>query len=148
MGLLAIGAPFILHFIGRNQLINFEKSRSKAKVSFFWAVASLAHVFNIYILLIIVTITLFYNHIRPGVLNIGGTTAVGYIVIILTLIESCILAYIHSKYITFPIPATWSMLTNCCRRKATHNHHNNVSLGDIPKCSGSINMCSISILVS
>ena len=117
VGLLAIGAPFILHFIGRNQLINFEKSRSKAKVSFFWAVASLAHVFNIYILLKIVTITLFYNHIRPGVLNIGGTTAVGYIVIILTLIESCILAYIHSKYITFPIPATWSILTNCCRRK-------------------------------
>ena len=27
------------------------------------------------------------------------------------------MAYIHSKYITFPIPKTWSMLTKCCGRK-------------------------------
>ena len=49
--LLLIGAPFILYFIGKNQLRNFEKSRSKAKVPFIWAVASLAHVFNIYMVL-------------------------------------------------------------------------------------------------
>ena len=116
VGLLSIGAPFILHFIGRNQLRNFEKSRSKAKVPFFWAVASLAHVFNIYILLKIATMTYFYNHISPRMLEIGKTTASGCIVLILTFSESGILAYIHSKYITFPIPKTWSILTKCCGR--------------------------------
>ena len=28
-----------------------------------------------------------------------------------------IMAYIHSKYITFPIPTTWSTLMKCCGRK-------------------------------
>ena len=27
------------------------------------------------------------------------------------------MAYIHSKYITFPIPKTWRTLTKCCGRK-------------------------------
>ena len=116
LGLLVIGAPFILHVIGRNYLRNLEKSRSKAKVPFFWAIASLAHVFNIYMLLEVVTITYYYNH-SPGVLEIGKNTALGCIVILLTLIESGVLAFIHSKYITFPIPKTWSIYTKCCGRK-------------------------------
>ena len=33
------------------------------------------------------------------------------------LISSLMLAYIHTKYITFPIPKTWSIFTNCCGRK-------------------------------
>ena len=108
--LLVIGAPFILHVISRNQLRNLEKSRSKAKIPFFWAVASLAHVFNIYMLLEIVTITYYYNH-STGVLQMGC------IVISHTLIESGVLAFIHSKYITFPIPKTWSIYAKCCGRK-------------------------------
>ena len=36
-----------------------------------------------------------------------------------TLIISLILAYIHSKYITLPIPITWSIFTNSCGR---HQH--------------------------
>ena len=46
--LLIIAAPYILHGIGKNQLASLQQSRSKAKVPFFWAVASLAHVLNIY----------------------------------------------------------------------------------------------------
>ena len=115
-GLLVIGAPFILHVIGRNHLRNFEKSRSKAKVPFFWAVASLAHVFNIYVFLKIVAITYYYNHIPYGVVDIGKTTAVVCIILILTLIDSGVLAFIHSKYITFPIPKTWNIVTKCCGR--------------------------------
>ena len=115
VGLLSMGAPFILHFIARNHLRNFEKSRSKAKVPFFWAVATLAHIFNIYIFLKIVVTLYFYNHIHVSVISI--TTASVYIVTLLTLIESGVLAYSHSKYITFPIPKTWSILRECCGRK-------------------------------
>ena len=114
LGLLSIGAPFILHFIGRNHLRNFEKSRSKAKVPFFWAVASLAHIFNFYLLLKLLTIRFFYNHVFY---KIRVNTASLCIIILLTLIESGFLAYNHRKYITFPIPKSWSIFTKCCGRK-------------------------------
>ena len=37
--LLAIGAPFMLHIIGKEKLKSLQRTRSKAKVPFFWAVA-------------------------------------------------------------------------------------------------------------
>ena len=47
--------------------------------------------------------------------EIGDCTAANFI-LGFTLISSLMIAYIHSKYITLPIPITWSLLTKCCGR--------------------------------
>ena len=44
-------APFLLYTKGGQLIKRLQQSRSKAKVPFFWAVASLAHVFNVYMIL-------------------------------------------------------------------------------------------------
>ena len=48
---LALLAPFLLYTKGGQLIKRLQQSRSKAKVPFFWAVASLAHVFNVYMIL-------------------------------------------------------------------------------------------------
>ena len=45
------------------------------------------------------------------------TCSLGVTGFILILIASGITAHVHSKYITFPIPKTWSIITKCCGRK-------------------------------
>ena len=107
-------APFLLYTKG-GQLINcLQQSRSKAKVPFFWAVASLAHVFNVYMLTKFLIITCHPYGQRHGDLIFSCTGTHFTIGLMLTI--SLILAYIHSKYITLPIPITWSGLTICCGR--------------------------------
>ena len=115
--LLVIGAPFILHIIGKKQLKNLQQTRSKAKVPFFWAVASLAHIFNIYMGTKLMTVAC-YKRINEGKIKhrvemcYMATTTLMFI-----LTASGIIAYIHSKYVTFSIPKIWSIFTNCCGRK-------------------------------
>ena len=115
--LLIIATPYILHGIGKNQLVSLQQSRSKAKVPFFWAVASLAHVFNIYMTAEMLTLACNPNNMvwstEHRVTNCFSVISG----LILIFIASGITAYIHSKYITFSIPKTWSMLTKCCGRK-------------------------------
>ena len=114
MGLLV---PFLL-YTKRGQLIkSLQQSRSKAKVPFFWAVASLAHVFNVYMItkLLITTCHPYGQRKFDIEFAIRDCTAANFI-LGFTLISSLMIAYIHSKYITFPIPITWSLLTNCCGR--------------------------------
>ena len=115
VALLAFGAPFVLHIIGKKQIKSLQQTRSNAKVPFFWAVASLAHVFNIYMVtkwMIVVCCT--SN-------NVGKTRVKECYFVITTLmfthIATGIIAYIHSKYVTFSIPKIWSIFTNCCGRK-------------------------------
>ena len=107
--LLVLGAPYTLHVIGRSHLKSLQQSRSKAKVPFFWAVVSLAHVFNVYMVAKLLMVACNSAHRDE---NSFWTITV----FALTLAKIGILAYIHSKYITFPIPKTWNMLTNCCGR--------------------------------
>ena len=52
---LALFAPFLLYTKGGQLVKTLQQSRSKAKVPFFWAVTSLAHVFNIYFTAKIIT---------------------------------------------------------------------------------------------
>ena len=111
---LALLAPFLLYTKGGQLIKTLQQSRSKAKVPFFWAAASLAHVFNIYMgTKLLITTCLQDKGIVGGIQNCGGSiTTLGYI-----LIYSLLPAYIHSEYITFPIPKTWSMFTICHGRK-------------------------------
>ena len=113
---LALFAPFLLYTKGGQLVKSLQQSRSKAKVPFFWAVASLAHVFNIYIaakLLLLENYGYIDNSNQLLVYKVVGNTLGS----ILCTIIIGIMAYIHSKYITFPIPKTWSMLTKCYGRK-------------------------------
>ena len=112
---LMVLAPFLLYIKGGQLVESLRQCRSKAKVPFFWAVASLAHVFNIYL---IAKLLLLANYGFED----NSNKILGYKIFVHTLV--CILiaiigimAYIHSKYITFPIPKTWSMLTKCGGRK-------------------------------
>ena len=118
LGLLIIAAPYILHGIGKNLLASLQQSRSKAKVPFFWAVASLAHVFNIYMTAQLLTLACNQNNIirfSENTVTICSTVITEFIFIF---IASGITAYIHSKYIsTFPLPKTWSIIVKCWRRK-------------------------------
>ena len=102
--------PFLLYTKGGQLIKSLQQSRSKAKVPFFWAVASLAHVFNVYMILKLLTATC-YPYTNTDVISNCTTSnfLLGFM-----LISSLILAYIHTKYITFPIPRTWSMFTKCC----------------------------------
>ena len=111
MGLLV---PFLLYTKGGQLIKSLQQSRSKAKVPFFWAVASLAHVFNVYMILkLLITTCHPYGQIPIDLIRNCGASA---FVLGFMLISSLMVAYIHSKYITFPIPITWSLLTNCCGR--------------------------------
>ena len=111
---LAVLAPFLLYTKGGQLIKSLQQSRSKAKVPLFWAVASLAQVFNMYILFKLLIATC--HPYRPPGVRINNCTYAsiisGYLVTL-----SIPVAYIHSKYITFPIPKTWSIFTKCCGRK-------------------------------
>ena len=115
--LLVIATPYILHGIGKKQLMSLQQSRSKAKVPFFWAVASLATVFNIYTIAEGLTLACNPNNIVRNTEHRVTTCSSTITAFIFIFIASGITAYIHSKYITFPIPKTWSIITKCCGRK-------------------------------
>ena len=108
--LVAIGAPYILYIIGRKELKRLQQSGSKTKVPFFWAVSSLAHIFNIYMVTKLLDVSCYGNNTFEGC---SWTIAT----FILLLIETGIIAYIHSKYVTFSIPKTLSIFTKFCGRK-------------------------------
>ena len=112
---LVLFAPFLLYTKGGKLVKSLQQSRSRAKVPFFWAVASLAHVFNVYILAKVSLIG-YYGYEDHSYQHLGYKIAWNILFCILCTIIG-IMAYIHSKYITFPIPITWSMLTKCCGRK-------------------------------
>ena len=112
---LGLLAPFLLYTNGRQLIKSLQQSRSKTKVPFFWAVASLAHVFNIY-MIVKLLITACHPSGERHIIVISNCTG-SYLILGFTLISSLMIAYIHSKYITLPIPKTWSLLTSCCGRK-------------------------------
>ena len=104
--------PFLLYTKEGQLVKSLQQSRSKAKVPFIWAVASLVHVFNVYMILKFLTATC-YPYTNTDVISNCTTSnfVLGFM-----LISSLMIAYIHTKYITFPIPITWSIFTKCCGR--------------------------------
>ena len=117
LSLLIMAAPYVLHGIGKKQLESLQQSRSKAKVPFFWAVASLSHVFNIYMTAKLLTFTCNQNNIVRTTEHRVTTCSSAITGLILIVIASGLTAYIHTKYITFPIPETWSIFKKCFGRK-------------------------------
>ena len=114
IGTLALLALFLVYTKGGSVLKSLQRSRSKAKVPFFWAVASLAHVFNIYMILKLLIATCYPYRKNTDTIISNCTTSnflLGF-----NLISSLMLAYIHSRYMTLPIPITWSIFTKCCGR--------------------------------
>ena len=104
--------PLLLHTQGEKMVKSLQQSRSKAKVPFVWAVASLAHVFNVYLLGKLLLISCYHYFTLSPIACRNSCLVFGYNIIFVIII-SCI----HSKYITFPIPKTWSIFTKCCGRK-------------------------------
>ena len=107
-------APFALYYKGGHSVKRLQQSENKYQVPFFWAVASLAHVFNVYLIAKLLLVTCYPYKIDyytvPACEMVGA--ALGYI-----LITTGIVACVHSKYIsTFPIPKTFGIFTKCCRR--------------------------------
>ena len=113
IGTIPLLVPFLLYTKGGQLIKSLQQSRSKAKVPFFWAVASLAHVFNVYMILKLLIATCYpYRKNTHAISNCTSSNfALGFM-----LISSLMLSYIHIKYITFPIPRTWSIFTKCCGR--------------------------------
>ena len=114
IGTLALLVPFLLYTKGGQLIKSLQQSRSKAKVPFLWAVASLAHVFNIYMILKLLIATC-YPYRKKTDTIISNCTTSDFLLGIM-LISFLMLAYIHTKYITFPIPRTLSIFTKCCGR--------------------------------
>ena len=112
---IALLGPFLLYNKGGQLIKSLQQSGSKAKVPFLWAVASLAHVFNVYMIVKLLITTCHPYGQRHRDIIIQNCTASHSI--LLMLIISLMIAYVHSKYITLPILITWSLLTNCCGRK-------------------------------
>ena len=109
--------PFLLYTKGGQLIKSLQQSRSKAKVPFFWAVASLAHVFNIYMITKLLIATCYPYAIGQNHIDLIPNCTAANFLLGFVLISSLMIAYIHTKYITFPIPITWSILTKCCGRK-------------------------------
>ena len=108
---ISLLAPFLLYTKGGQLIKSLQQSRSKVKVPFFWAVASLAHVFNIYMILKLLIATCYpYRKYTDKIISTSNFLSC------FVLISSLMLAYIHTKYITFPIPRTLSIFTKCCGR--------------------------------
>ena len=127
--------PLLLHTQGKKMVKNLQQSRSKAKVPFFWAVASLAHVFNVYLLGKLLLISCYHYFALSPMACRNSCLVFGY-----NIIFAVIISYIHSKYITFPIPKTWSIFTQCCGRKQ-HRIITTISLLGIYMMATSIIIC-------
>lgn len=106
--------PVLIHIKGKKVVKNLEQSTSRAKLALFWSVASLSHVFNIYIFTK-TGLTGSY-HLRKFYLtsSLVFILALGY-----TLLAVGGISYSHSKYITFPILCPWKTFALCCNKK----HH-------------------------
>ena len=98
--LWVIAAPYMLHGIDKNQLESLQQS--------------LAHVFNVYMTAELLTLNCNDNSIVRNTEQTIKICSLAITAFILILIASGITAHIHRKYITFPIPRTWSMLMSCC----------------------------------
>ena len=107
---LVLASPFLLHFIGRNTLKALEGSRRKTNASFFWALSSLSHIFNIYLMVKLFLATC-YPYRDPNI-TIPACETAGVAAGVL-FISSLILAILHRKHITLPLPKSVTICIEC-----------------------------------
>ena len=125
---------FILYTKGRQMVRKLQQNESKARIPFFWALSSLAHLFNIYMTYNgLLAVCFPYTNFRQKPRFCISYSFLG----ISTLGSLLLAAFIHSSYITFDLPRTWSIFTRCCRRKQ-HRVITTISLWGI--------YCSVSLL--
>ena len=125
---------FILYTKGRQMVRKLQRNESKARIPLFWALSSLAHLFNIYMTYNgLLAVCFPYTNFRQKPRFCISYSFLG----ICTLASSLLAAFIHSSYITFDLPQTWSIFTRCCRRKQ-HRVITTISLWGI--------YCSVSFL--
>ena len=90
-----------------------QESKSKAKLSFFWATSSIVHIFNIYMSVKLLTVVCHYK----GPPSFKENCAISSIYLLYIIITSGCIAYAHSKLLSFAIPRMWGMFTKCCGSK-------------------------------
>ena len=115
---LIVCIPFIFQFLlytkGRRIVRRLQQSRSKARIPLFWALSSLAHLFNIYMIYNgLLAVCVPYMSSRAQTRFCIQYTFFG----IYTLVSLLLAAYIHSGDITFNMPRTWSIFTRCCEKQ-------------------------------
>ena len=114
IGTVLFLCPFLLHTKGGQLMKSLHRSRNEAKIPFFWAVASLAHVTNIYFIFKL-QIAACYPY-KEADLNIRNCI-VFHVILLYIFVTLSIIVYVHSKYATFPIPKSWKVLIKCCGRR-------------------------------
>ena len=136
VGFIGLIIPFLLCIKGKQLIQSLQESRSKAKLSFFWATSSIVHIFNIYMTVKVLAVGCHYYRGHPK--NFKVNCPAGIIYIIYIVIASGCIAFAHSKLLTIAIPRTWRIITNCCGSKQ-HKIVTTISLWGI--------YCSIFILL-
>ena len=106
---IIIGAQYLLYFGGRHVLVSLQhRSISKMKFSFFWAISSISHIFNIYMAInVLVDYSAPFRRKSPQIFDSISCTFITLLLIISTLS----IAFIHSKSIAFPIPRIFKIST-------------------------------------
>ena len=105
---------FIIYTKGGQIVRRLQLNRSKARIPLFWALSSLAHLFNIYMI---------YNGLLAVCFPYMSSRAQPRFCIqytffgIYTLASLLLAAFIHSSDLAFNMPRTWSIFTRCCKRK-------------------------------
>ena len=115
IGFLGLITPFLLCIKGKQLILSLQKSKSKAKLPFFWATATIVHIFNIYMSVKMLTVGCYRGYVHSRNFNVNCTAA--SICILYIIIASACIACAHSKMLSFAIPRMWGMFTNCCGRK-------------------------------
>ena len=130
--------PFILYYKGGYHIKRLQQGENKYQIPFFWAVASLAHVFNVYLIgkLLLTTCYPYRSDYYTVPACEMACVALGYI-----LITTGIVACVHSKYIdTLPIPKSFSIFTKCCGRNQ-HKIITTISLWGIYMSVAFLSLC-------
>jgi hypothetical protein len=111
---IALFAPFLLYTSGGTVLKKLHLSKSKAKFSLFWSLASLSHIFHVYMILkiLISTCYKFETTSVHGANCRGGGLVVAYVIIM-----SATVTLLHYQHIKWPVPKAFSIITRCCGKK-------------------------------
>ena len=109
---LLLVSLFLLHFIGKSTLKSLESSTKKTNgiVDFFWVFSSLFYIFNIYMAVKLFLATCHPyrgpSTTIPACETVGVAAGVMYI-------SSLILAVLHRKHITLPLPKFIIAIEKC-----------------------------------
>jgi hypothetical protein len=114
LGILGVLYPLALHYVGEHVLKLMQRSKSKAKVPFFWSAVSLAPTFIVYMTIKLLLVACHPRRIKSSVaVNVMAVCfLLSYILLTISIV-----AYNHSQYLSLPIPRTWSLFIKCKGRE-------------------------------